>query len=400
MASQKGIGRLVQFGVAKETTRGTAISSAAYWNPWIDLTIDEKKEFAIDQQSYGLIEDNTNLTHVKKWAQGSISGNVHDQTIGLLLYAMFGGYGVSGPTDSAYTHTFSIGQSAQHQSLTLFLHDPLAAVDYSYANGVVEKLELSMELKKFIMFNAAIKSLSGASQSTFTPSTTSENRFVPQYLAAKFALNYGGLQGTLTATGTAASTTHVTGCSINPQTNLKIGMGVSGTNVPAGATVAAIVSATAYDLSAATTGAIGTQTFTPVSIALKSAKLTISSNVEDQETLGSLGPADFLNKEFSVEGTAEAIYQNESDFKTQFMGISGNPQTLSMRLDIKNTDVLIGAATRPELYIDMPKCTIQELGRPFKVKDLVYQQLKFRASYSVSDTLMCKALLVNTIASY
>src|SRR6266568_2449305 len=341
MAQQKGIGRLVQFGVAKETTRGTAIASAAFWNPWLDLTIDEKKEFAIDQQSYGILEDNVQLTHTKKWAQGSIQGNVHDQTIGLLLYSMFGGYGVTGPTDSAYTHTFTIGQTAQHQSLTFFLHDPLAAVDYSYANGVVEKLELSMELKKFIMFNAAIRSLSGASQSTFTPSTTSENRFVPQYLAAKFALNYSGLQGTLTATGTAASTTHVTACSINPQTNLKIGMGVTGTNIPAGATVAAIVSATAYDLSAATTGAIGTQTFTPVSIALKSAKLTINSNVEDQETLGSLGPADFLNKEFSVEGTAEAIYQNESDFKTQFMGISGTPQTLALRLDIKNTDVLI-----------------------------------------------------------
>src|SRR4030081_2621788 len=177
MASQKGIGRLVQFGIAKETTRGTAIASAAYWNPWIDLTIDEKKEFAVDQQSYGILEDNVNLTHTKKWAQGSISGNVHDQTIGLLLYSMFGGYGVSGPTDSSYTHTFTIGQTAQHQSLTFFLHDPLSAVDYSYANGVVEKLELNMELKKFITFNAAIKSLSGASQSNFTPSTTSENRF-------------------------------------------------------------------------------------------------------------------------------------------------------------------------------------------------------------------------------
>jgi hypothetical protein len=249
-----------------------------------------------------------------------------------------------------------------------------------------------MELKKFIMFNASIKALSGASQSTFTPSTTTENRFVPQYLAAKFALNYSGLQGTLTATGTAASTVNVTALSINAQTNLKIGMGVSGSNVPAGATVAAIVSSTAFTLSAATTGAVGTMTFTPVSIALKSVKLTINSNVEDQDTLGSLGPADFLNKEFSVEGTAEVIYQNESDFKTQFMG----PTTLAMRLDIKNTDVLIGAATRPELYIDMPKCTIQEFGRSFKVKDLIYQHIKFRASYSVSDTLMCKAILVNS----
>src|SRR5580658_6695599 len=99
MAAQKGIGRLIQVGVAKETTRGTAISSAAYWNPWNDLTLDEKKEFAVDAQSYGLIEDNVNLTQTKKWAQGSLAGNFLDQSSGLLLYSLFGGYGVSGPTD-------------------------------------------------------------------------------------------------------------------------------------------------------------------------------------------------------------------------------------------------------------------------------------------------------------
>jgi|GEM_PF-906804 len=398
MAAQKGIGRLIQVGIAKETTRGTAISSAAYWNPWNDLTLDEKKEFAVDSQAYGIIEDNVNLTQTKKWAQGSLQGNFLDQSSGLLLYSLFGGYAVgthSGET-VVYDHTFTVGENAQHQSLTFFLHDPLAAQDYSYANGVIEKLDIDMALKKFISFNASVKALSGAAQSAFTPSTTAENRFVPQYLAAKFALNYVGLTGTLTATGTAATTIHVTACSINPQTNLKVGMGVSGTSIPVGATVAKIVSATAYDLSIATTGAIGTQTFTPVAIPLKSAKVTINANVEEQDVLGSLNPADFLNKEFAVEGTIEAIWQNESDFKTQFM----LPQTLAMRLDIKNTDVTLGVSTNPEIIIDMPKCTIQDLGRPFKVKDLVYQTLKFKCSYSVSDTLMIKAILTNTVSTF
>jgi len=396
MSAQKGIGRKIQIGVAKETTRGTAPSSATYWNPFIDLALDEKKEFAVDEQSYGIIEDSTGLSQVKKWSEGSISGNVHDQTMGLLLYGMFGGYGVAGPSDSAYTHTFSIGQTAQHQSLAFYLHDPLAAVDYNYANGVVEKLDLSIELKKFVMFNASIKALAGASHADYTPSTTSENRFLPQHLLAKFALNYSGLQGTLTATGTAATTANVTALSINALTNLKVGMGVSGTNVPAGATVAAIVSATAFTLSAATTGAVGTMTFTPVTIALRSAKISFNSNVEDQEVLGNLAPADFLNKEFSVEATIEAIFQNESDFKTQFLG----PTPLAIRLDIKNTDATIGVSTNPELYIDMPKCTIQELGRPIKVKDLLYQNLKLKAVYSVSDTLMAKAVLVNAVSTY
>jgi hypothetical protein len=392
--SSKGIGRLIQVGVAKESTRGTAQSSASYWNPWSDLTLDEKKEFAVDDQAYGIVEDNTNLTQTKKWAQGSLAGNVADQTIGLIVYSLFGAHAVSG--SGPYTHTFSIAESAQHQSLTLFKHDPLTGVDYSYANGVVEKLELSVALKKFVMFTASLLAQSGVSQSAFTPSTTTENRFVPQYLAAKFALNYTGLQGTYTVTGTTDGTTAVI-TSVSSTANIKVGMSITGTGIPANATVLSTTSNT-ITISANTTasGSGVTLTLGPVSIALKSAKITINQNVEAQEVLGSLSPADFLNKEFSVEGTFEAILQNESDFKTQFMG----PTPISMRLDLVNTDAIAGGSTHPELYIDLPKVTLREYGTPYKVKDLVYQSLKFKASYSISDTLLAKVVLINSVSSY
>src|ERR1700733_13019574 len=121
MAAQKGIGRLIQVGVAKETTRGTAIASASFWNPWMDLTLDEKKEFVTDAMAYGLIEDSENMTRTKAWAQASLNGAVLDTTIGLILYSMFGTHSVSG--SGPYTHTFSIAESAQHQSLPLFKHD-------------------------------------------------------------------------------------------------------------------------------------------------------------------------------------------------------------------------------------------------------------------------------------
>lgn len=327
MSAQKGIGRLVQVGVAKEGTRGSAEDSASYWNPWTDLTLDEKKEFAVDNSSIGVIEDSINLTQTKRWAQGSIQGNVTDQTFGLILYSMFGGYAVTG--SGPYTHTFSVGQNAQHQSLTLFLHDPLSAVDYSYANGVVEKLEITAELKKFLMFNATIQSLTGASQSAFSPSTTTENRFLPQYLTAKFASSISGLSG-----------------------------------------------ATA--------------------IALKSVKLTINSNVESHDVLGSVDPADFLNKEFSVEGSFEAIWKGESDFKTAFMG----PTPQAILFDFVNTDVTIDTSHHPEIKFTIAKATFQELGRPFKVKDLNYQTVKFKGVYSLSDTSMISAVLINDVTTY
>jgi hypothetical protein len=394
MAS-KGIGRLIQIGIGRETTRGTALSSATFWNPWNDLTLDEMKEFATDAQAYGIIEDNVNQSNTKKWAQGSLQGNVADTTIGTLLYAMFGSYAKTG--SGPYTHTFTVGESAQHASLTLFKHDPLAGQDYSYANGVVEKLEINIALKQFVQFTASLQAQSGVAQSAFTPATTTENRFLPQYLAASFAPTYPGLTGSLTATGTAASTASVTACSINVYTYLKIGMGVTGTNVPANTTIIALVSATAFTLSQATTGAVGTMTFSPMTVALKSAKLTINSNVESQDVLGSLSPADFLNKEFSIEGTIEAILQNETDFKTFFMGTnnSGFPQPLAIALSLVDANAIAGGSTNPSLTFNLAKCTITKYGVPYKVKDLIYQNISFKCSYSVSDTLMANAVLVN-----
>jgi hypothetical protein len=349
--------------------------------PWSDLTLDEKKEFATDSQAYGIIEDNTNLTQTKRWAAGSLQGNVGDTTIGLILYSFFGSYAVTG--SGPYTHTFTVGENAQHQSLTFFLHDPLSGVDYSFANGVVEKLELNMVLKQFFNYNASIMALTGASQSTFTPSTTTENLFVPQMLTANFAMNSAGVAGTLTATGTCSTSVHITGLSIS-STLLRVGMTVTGTNIAAGTTIAKIVSSSAVDLSVASTGSATSYTFGPAVIALKSAKVTMNANVESQDVLGSLDPADFLNKEFSVSGTFEAIWQNESDFKTQFMG----PTPMSMSLNIVNS-------ASSSLVLPLYKVTLQELGRPFKLKDLVYQNIKFVASYSVSDTSMCEAILVN-----
>lgn len=398
MAS-KGIGRLIQVGFAKETTRGSAISSASIWTPWSDLTLDEMKEFATDSQAYGIIEDNVNLTHTKKWAQGSLQGNLGDTTAGFLLHGMFGGYAKSG--SGPYTHTFTVGESAQHQSLTLFKHDPITGQDYNYANGVIEKFELNIALKQFVQYTASMLAFSGVAQSAFTPSTTTENRFVPQYLAASFAPTYPGLSGSLTATGTAASTVNVTACSINVYTYLKIGMTVTGTNIPAGTTIVALVSSSAFTLSQATTGTMGTMTFGPMTVALKSAKLTVNSNVESQDVLGSVTPADFLNKEFSIEGSVEAILQNETDFKTFYMGTnnSGFPQSLAIGLTLTNTDAIAGGSTNPSLTFNLAKCTITKYGVPYKVKDLVYQSISFKCSYSISDTLLGNAVLVNGYSS-
>ena len=462
----KIIGRQFQFGVSKESTRGTIPGSVEYWQPFTDLSLDEKKKFAVENQSFGIIEDSVGQAQVMRSAEGSAQGLVGDQTIGLLLLSLLGTDTVAahnGESSVVYDHTLTVQEGAQHQSLSYYVHDPASGQDYAYANGVVEKLELAYELDKFITFNASIKALTGTAEASYTTSTLSENHYVPQYLTLGLAQTAPALIKTFSGTGTAASTIHVTavsgfncnnlavgmlvsGANITPGTtvaaivsatafdmsaastgnasdltiggliatgtasstihvtaltglttvSLQVGMQVLGKYIPAGTTIVKIVSSTAFDLSAASTGAVSNLTFGPATVKVKSAKLTINQNIEAQQVLGSLDPVDYLNKQFSVEGQIEAIWQNETDFKTAFMA----PSYQAISLDLVNSDVTIGSATNPELRILLAKCRFTDLSRPIKVGDLIYQTIKFKAVYSISDAYMIQVLATNTKSAY
>lgn len=331
--SQKGIGRLITLGFAKEATRGTAETSASYWSPFDSVDFNPKVKNVVADQATGVIENAIAEYRVSKFHDGSFKCPVTDQSVGPLFNSIFGT--VASATHSGestvYDHTFTVAESAQHQSLTFFTHDPLGGTDYSYANGVVHKMEIDAELEKFVMLTNSVSAKSGVSQSAFSPSIIAENRFIPQYMTFKYATTVSGLS-----------------------------------------------SATA--------------------IALKSLKLTIDESIEEQNVLGSDEPADFLNKEFKVEGQIEAIYQNLTDFKNVFTADPNVGQ--AMLIDLKNTDVTIGTAANPELAITLNQVYFYDWTIKVTPKDTVYQTAKFRATYKLSDTEMIKAVLTNTVASY
>lgn len=186
----KFIGALANIGIAKEASRGTGEASASFWIPKMSMSVDDIIEKVIDENTIGVIEDSVDAKTVLKASECEIEGRIGDKSIGLLLYALFGSKAVSGPTDSAYTHTFTIGQSAQHQSLTLFQDDPNQ--DYTYALAMIKKFDINVELKKFAMFKIGFRAKAGAT-ATLTPSYTAENSFLPQHGSIKIASTQAGL---------------------------------------------------------------------------------------------------------------------------------------------------------------------------------------------------------------
>lgn len=385
------IGRLLNIGLGKESSRGTAVAATA-WMPKTDFSVDPKIDVAVVDQSMGIIEDAITQEVVKKYAMLELSGVISDIRLGNLLMATFGTDTVGSVESGVKDHVFTILESAQHPSYTIVVSEPNASSSNSlnYTLAMLETLEINIAVGQFATFSASFTGNIGTPAAS-TPSFTSENFFNPVYCAVQVAPTYPGVAGTLTATGTAASTVNVTGLSIST-TLLRVGMGVSGTNVPAGATVAAIVSASAFTLSAATTGAVGTMTFTPATINARSMKITINKNLEDDMTVGNLSPIDRYNNQFVVEGEMTLVYQDRSWIDTYMVG-----DTLTaMRLLCKNTGITIGATSNPTLTIDLAKVKITDIARTNKNDDIMLQTIKFKAFYSISDALMIKATLRNT----
>ena len=322
----KFIGRLVDIGITKEAVRGTAETTASFWLPKVSLSYDDDIEQVHDESSIGVIEDSPNAAITGKYASGDIEGNITDKSFGLLLLSVLGAVSTTGPAEtSVYTHTFSVSEGAQHQSLTLFLNDPNQ--DYKYPLAVIDGLELDAMIGKFATYKASFRSKVGATGS-FSPSYTAENYFLPQHGSFKYASALSGLTG-----------------------------------------------ASAF--------------------AIRSVKLKINKNVEDDRKLGSLDPVDILNKQFAVEGSLEFVY-NDQTFKTEMLADTAE----AVRIRLTNSDVTIGSTLHPQITIDLAKVKFSKFVKKYANNDIVTASVDFKAFYSLSDAKMITVELITTQTAY
>jgi len=325
----KFIGRKFNFGIGREVTRGTAVA-AAFFLPTTEISFDEKVEQVKDDGTLGIIENQTDAKVVKKYAEGSLSSIVNDDSFGLVLNATFGSSAVTGPSDSAYTHTFSVLQTAQHSSLTISVDEPNAATTAGlrFPLCMVDSLDVDFEVGQFPMFTMAFMSNVGA-VATVTPSYTAPDNFKPQDGVVRIADTYANL-----ATGT--------------------------------------------------------------SYAVRKASLSFAKNVEDDHNIGSVTVTDRLNKQFQVSGSLEMVY-NDREFPTNFLLAD---LTRAIQIKFTNTDKTIGASTNPSITFKIAKVKFHEVARSIGKDDIVMVTLEFEGYYSISDSKMCEAILVNDVASY
>jgi len=326
----KIIGRLFNVGIAKESSRGTAVAPT-YWMPKMSLSIDDKVTQVLDDSSVGVIEDSENMEVCEKWSEGEISGRIDNTKLGLLITALLGSDSAAqvGGDTSVYDHTITVLKSAQHPSLTISLSEPNAsgASSRQYTLAMITEMGIEMQLKKYAIYKAKFRANASASGNVTPSFSTTENAFLPQMITVAFDNAYSGLG--------AAST-----------------------------------------------------------IAVKSVKVNFKKNVEDDFILGSVVAADRLNKQFEVDGEIEMMYSARTYIDTNLMG----DVYQAMRIKMLGTTG-IGTSSFPTITLDFAKCKFSEIARKIDNNGLVTQTLKFKAHYSLSDSLMLQCVVRNLITT-
>lgn len=320
----KFIGRKIEIGIGREATRGTAVTPS-YWLSLQNADFDDKFEGVVDESSLAVIEDSSDIKISKKWSEGKLSGKISANSFGYFLRSLLGTISSAVKETTAYTHTCSLLQSAQHPTLTIEAKNPNEQL--KFANGAIDNLTIKAELGKFVEYETQVKAKLGAA-STNSPSYVTDYSFLAKDVTVKVAADLSNLD--------AASAINV-----------------------------------------------------------KNVEIKFDKNVESDDILGSNEPNDYLNKQFSITGKIELIY-DATTYK--ILALAGTQKAI--RINIQDTATTIGAASNPTLKIDLAKVKLTEWSKSSDLDGIVKETLTFKALYSSSDTQMVAVALTNTVAGY
>lgn len=189
----KHIGRLGSFGAAKESSRGTAVGTPTFWIPRSTISFDDKTETAREEEGLGKLADSDANFVVSKRAEGTIESNLDDKLLGIILTSLMGSSPVT-TGSNPYTHTYTLSNSNQHQSLTLAYDDP--DITRIFPLAVVDMLKMTIEQNAIVQFEVGFKSRAGRDWTALTPNFTAlGGKFLHQHLQVRLASSVAGLSG-------------------------------------------------------------------------------------------------------------------------------------------------------------------------------------------------------------
>lgn len=188
----KFVGRRGTLGIAVETVRGTAVNPT-YWLPYVTMSFFDRTETAREEQGMGNIADSDSIFVTMKMGQGDIESQLYDNALGYILSSLLGNVPVS-TGSNPYTHTFTLSNSNQPKSLSLYWQDPDRS--YMFPLAVVGSLQMTIEPNGIVSYTVEFKSKYARDWAAQTPNFTSlGSKFLHQHLQVKLASSIAGLSG-------------------------------------------------------------------------------------------------------------------------------------------------------------------------------------------------------------
>lgn len=187
-------GRRSGIGLSKESSRGVTGASVDYWLPFAAYSFNEKVQKVRDDSGFSVIETPRTADIVKAWNEGDIEFNVRDLSFGLILLNLFGTetFATNTPESGVGQHTFTVAQSNQHQSLSVYKKTPIETL---VSTGcMINQFQLRAVLDQYVRCNIGLMGKMFAADSAAISYVT-ENRFRPQDVQVKIAATANELAG-------------------------------------------------------------------------------------------------------------------------------------------------------------------------------------------------------------
>lgn len=186
----KFVGRRGKLGLAVEDTRGTPISPT-HWIPWATMSFRDIIEEIREEQGLGVIADGDSKYVVNKRGEGEVEAQIYDKALGVILTGVLGTSPstTGGPT---YTHDYTLSNTNQHKSVSLYWTDP----DRSdmFPLGMINSFAINVENNGFVNYTVGFMSKSARDWTQQTSNYTAlGNKFVHQHAQVRIAENIAGL---------------------------------------------------------------------------------------------------------------------------------------------------------------------------------------------------------------
>lgn len=189
----KFAGRRGSLALAIEDSRGVPPTSSSdyFWVPFATMSFKDTVEEAREEQGMGVLADGDSKYVVMKMGEGEVEAQLYDKALGVVLAGVLGAMPVTSG-GNPYTHTYTLSNSNQHQSVSLYWTDPDRKDMYKL--GMVDSFQISVEPSGIVNYTVGFKSKTADEWSTITPVFTSlGSKFLHQHLSVKLAAAVGDL---------------------------------------------------------------------------------------------------------------------------------------------------------------------------------------------------------------